>query len=348
MRIALCTVQVPFIRGGAESHCDNLYRELINSGVEVEYIKIPFKWYPPQEIINHALLWRLIDLSESNGNKIDGVIATKFPSWVVKHKNKIVWLLHQHRVAYEQAHTSFDDLEQYGALGEIVRKRIRDIDNKFLTESRKIYTNSRTVSERLIKYNNIKGEPLYHPPPLMGRYSCKSYENYIFYPSRLDLTKRQNLIIRSMTHIKDDIKLKIAGNGPELDRYKHLARDLGVEDRVEFLGRVSDEQLLELYANALCVTYVPFDEDLGYVTMEGLLSRKPVITCTDSGGPLEFVEDEVNGYVVEPVPEKIAEKINILEEHGISKRMGASGYKKMSDMNLSWDHVVKKLLEPLK
>ena len=95
MRLALCAAQVPFVRGGAEFHCDSIYRELIRRGHEVEYIKIPYKWYPPQEIINHCLAWRLLDLTESNGKKIDGVIATKFPSYVVKHQNKVVWLLHQ-------------------------------------------------------------------------------------------------------------------------------------------------------------------------------------------------------------------------------------------------------------
>ena len=152
MRIALCTVQVPFIRGGAENLCDNLYNELTKRYYEVEYIKIPFKWYPPHEIINNCLIWRLLDLTESNGTKIDGVIATKFPSYLVRHQNKVVWLLHQHRTAYNLAFTEFDDLTPYGKIGETVRNKIYKIDEMGMKEQKK-YTQLQT--RFLTDYGNI-------------------------------------------------------------------------------------------------------------------------------------------------------------------------------------------------
>ena len=347
MKLALCAVQVPFVRGGAEYHLDNLYNELIKRGYEVEYIKIPFKWYPPQEILNHSLVWRLLDLTESNGTKIDGVIATKFPSYLVRHQNKVVWLLHQHRSAYDWAHTEFDDLIPYGKIGEIVREKIYFMDKKYLNEAKKVYTNSQNVANRLWQYNKIKGEALYHPPPFMGRYYSEAYEDYIFYPSRIDLVKRQYIVIKSMKYIKSPLKLKIAGTGPQLTRYKKLAKKLKIDDKVEFLGHVSDEELLDLYANAFCITYLPVDEDMGYVTLEAFMSKKPVITCNDSGGTLEFVENNVNGYITEPVPEKVAEKIDRLYEAGLSKKFGENGYTKINNTNLSWDNVIKKLLEPI-
>jgi len=347
MRIALCTVQVPFVRGGAEALCDNLYREMIKSGYEVEYIKVPFKWYPPEEVINGSLAWRLLDLSVSNGIKIDGIIGTKFPSYIARHENKVVWLLHQHRSAYDNAHTKYDDLALYGRTGEIVRGKIHAIDNRALSDAKKVFTISRNVSNRLLKYNGIKSDPVYHPPPLMDRYRCEDYHDYVFYPSRLDSLKRQDLAIESMRHVRSDVRLKIAGAGPDEERYKQLARDLLVADRVDFLGRVSDDELLDLYANCLGVVYPPFDEDLGYITMEAFLSRKPVITTTDSGGALEFVDDGVNGYIADPAPEKIAEKIDLLCSEGSSKKLGANGCSKIVDMNLSWDETVKRLVEPL-
>lgn len=347
MRIALCTVQVPFIRGGAENLCDNLYNELIKRNYEVEYIKIPFKWYPPQEIINNCLIWRLLDLTESNGSKIEGVIATKFPSYLVRHQNKVVWLLHQYRAAYNLAFTEFDDLTPYGKIGEIVRRKIYKMDEMGMKEQKKIYTIASQVSNRLWEYNKMRGEVLYHPPPLFGKYKCNNYENYIFYPSRLDASKRQDLIIKSMKHVRSDIKLKIAGTGPQLDRYRKLAKELGLEKRIDFMGHISDEELIDLYANTLAVIYTPFEEDLGYVTLEGFLSKKPVITCMDSGGTLEFVENGVNGLVVEPEPKKIAEKIELLYEKGLSRSFGENGYNKINNMNLSWDHVIKRLLEPI-
>jgi glycosyltransferase involved in cell wall biosynthesis len=347
MKIAVCAVQVPFVRGGAESHCDNLCRELINRGYEVEHIKLPFKWYPPQEIINHSLMWRLLDLSESNGSKIDGVIATKFPSYMIKHNNKVVWLLHQYRAAYDRAFTEYDDLFPYGKLGDIVRKKIYYMDKKHLGEAKKIFTNAQNTADRLWKYNKIQGEALYHPPPLMGQYFCNDYQDYIFYPSRIDSLKRQELMVRSMKHVGGELRLKIAGTGPRLNDCMKLAKDLGVEDRVDFLGYVSDEQLLDLYANSSCVAYVPIDEDFGYVTLEGFLSKKPIITCDDSGGPLEFVEDSVNGCVSRPESEDIAKKINYIYDNQLCKKMGEMGYSKIDSMNLSWDQVISKLIEAM-
>ncbi|KUG21235.1 glycosyltransferase [hydrocarbon metagenome] len=347
MKIAVCAVQVPFVKGGAEYHFDNLYAELLKRGYDVEYIKIPFKWYPPEEIVNHALIWRLLDLSESNGMKIDGVIAQKFPSYLVRHPNKVVWLLHQHRTAYDLAHTEMDDLLPYGKLGEVVRQKIYKMDNLGLNEARKIYTNSGNVAGRLWRYNKIAGEPLYHPPPLMGQYRCESYDDYIFYPSRVDAIKRQDLAIKCLQHCNSNIRLKIAGTGPHLDYVRSLAKECGVDDRVDFLGFVSEKELLDLYANAATVVYVPLDEDMGYVTLEAFLSKKPVITCADSGGPLEFVEDSVNGFIAAPSPESIAEKVQQLFENGLCEKMGQNGYRKVSSMNLSWDNVIKKLLEPM-
>jgi len=348
MKIALCTVQVPFVKGGAEYLCDSLYNEMIKRDYEIEYIKIPFKWYPPQEIISNSLIWKLLDLSESNGSKIDGVITTKFPSYLVKHQNNVVWLIHQHRSAYDKAYTQYDDLTFYEKNGDIVRKKIHEMDNKSLNSARKVYTIAENVTNRLLKYNNIQGTTLYPPPPFTGKYYCNNYDDYILYPSRLDSLKRQDLVIKSMGYVKSRIRLKIIGEGPESARYQQLASEYKVNDRIDFCGKLPESELLDLYANASCVLYTPYDEDLGFVTMESFFSKKPVITCSDSGGPLEFVDDTINGYIVEPDPKKIAQKIDLMIQNGLSQQMGKMGYKKICHMNLSWDSVIKKLLEPMK
>jgi len=347
MKIALCAVQVPFVKGGAEYLCDNLYNEMVKRDFEIEYIRIPFKWYPPQEIISHSLIWKLLDLSESNGLKIDGVITTKFPSYLVTHQNKVVWLIHQHRSAYDKAHTQFDDLTSYDKYGDIVRKKIHEIDNKSLKSARKVYTIAQNVTNRLLKYNNILGTTLYPPPPLMGKYYCKNYDDYILYPSRLDSLKRQDLVIKSMKYVKSNIRLKIVGEGPELIRYKKLAMEYNVHKKIDFCGKLPEQELLDLYANASCVVYTPFDEDLGFVTMESFFSKKPVITCSDSGGSLEFVENGINGYIAEPKPEEIGKKIDLMIQKNTSRKMGERGYDKIIKLNLSWDSVIKKLVGPL-
>jgi glycosyltransferase involved in cell wall biosynthesis len=335
------------VRGGAEYLSDSLYSEMLKRNYEIEYVKIPFKWYPPQEIISGSLIWKLLDLTESCGSKIDGVIANKFPAYLVTHPNKVVWLFHQHRSAYDNAYTPFDDLIPFQLEGEIVRKKIHEMDEKSLNSARKVYTIAQNVTDRLLKYNNIHGTTLYPPPPFMGKYYCKNYENYLLYPSRLDPIKRQDLVIKSMKYVRSDVRLKIVGDGPASANYKKLALENKVNKKIDFCGRVPDSELLDLYANASGVVYAPYNEDLGFVTMESFLSKKPVITCSDSGGTLEFVEDGINGFIAEPKPEEIAQKIDLMMQKGAIQQMGERGYEKIKKLNLSWDSIIKKLVEPM-
>ncbi len=99
-------------------------------------------------------------------------------------------------------------------------------------------------------------------------------------------------------------RLVIAGDGPDRARLEALAKRSGAD--VRFAGRVPDEELLALYATAGAVIFPPADEDYGYIALEAFLSKKPVVTCTDSGGPLEFVVDGENGRVVPPDAAAIA------------------------------------------
>ena len=105
--VVVCEAQVPFVHGGAEVHVRELTRELVARGYRAELVSVPFKWYPKDEILPHAAAWRLIDLSESNGQPIDLVIASKFPTYFVRHPNKVAWLIHQYRAAYELPHVHF-------------------------------------------------------------------------------------------------------------------------------------------------------------------------------------------------------------------------------------------------
>lgn len=344
MRIGICTAQVPFMKGGAENLTSELYRELEKRGYEVEYINIPFKWYPPGEILKHALVWRFLDLTESNGEKIDLLICTKFPSYIVKHPNKIVWLIHQFREAYDLYNTPYGLTEQ-DEFAEDVRKSIVKIDNKTLNECQKIYSISNNVSLRLNKYNKISAKTKYPPPKNIDKFYCGIFDDYIVYPSRIDPKKRQRLLIEAMQHTKTNVKVIIVGIGPQENELKSLANKLKVSKKVQFYGFASDDNLIDLYANSLGVVNIPYDEDYGYITIEALLSKKPVITTSDSGGPLEFVEDGTNGFIIDPDPKEMAQKIDYLfENRDAAKNMGLQGYEKIKGMNITWDNVIKELV----
>lgn len=346
-KIAVCFAQVPFVRGGAELLVEALHAELQKRNYDCESISIPFKWYPHEEILKHAFIWRLVDLTESNGTKIDMVISTKFPSYLVKHENKVTWLIHQYREVYDLLGTKYCSFDKNNAVHRNIIENIYRIDEVSLGECRKIYTISKNNAHRLKRFNNIEGIPLYHPPKLVGRYRFDNMGNYILSVGRLDVLKRVDLLIKSLNHTSTEVKCIIAGTGPAENELKKLVHKLGLDSRVTFAGFVSDEQLLDLYAGCRAAYYAPFDEDYGYVTLEAFLSRKPVITTTDAGGVLEFVRDRVNGLVCGPAAEEIGAAVDSLgANRALAEEYGASGYEAVKD--ISWDHVIDHLTETLR
>lgn len=340
--ILVCEAQVPFVHGGAEVHVRQLLRELRARGHRAELVSVPFKWYPKEEILPHAAAWRLLDLSESNGRPVDLVIATKFPTYFVRHPKKVTWLIHQYRAAYELCGTEYSDFA-HTELDVGLRDTLMRLDNEMLGECQAIYTNARNTAARLAKFNGIAAEALYHPPLLADRIAPGPYGDYVLSVGRIESVKRVDLIVDAMQHVDRPLRLVIAGDGTQRGNVERAAEERGLADRVTFLGTVDDEALLELYGGALAVVYPPFDEDFGYVTLEAFLARKPVITCPDSGGPNEFVVDGLNGFVCAPEAGAMAVAINTLaHDRRRAAAMGDAGHQAAAAVN--WDGVIEKLL----
>jgi glycosyltransferase involved in cell wall biosynthesis len=347
MKILLATVQVPFIRGGAEIHAENLQLRLRNRGFQVDTVAIPFKWYPATTLLQSMVIGRMLDLTEVNGQRVDLLIGLKFPAYYAPHPRKVIWLLHQHRQAYDLWGTQFGDIHKWDN-ADYVRNTIAASDNAFLREAKALFTNSRNVSNRLLRYNAIPSEPLYHPPPCQEKLHCSAYEPFVFYPSRIDGMKRQRELVEAARYMKSDMRVVIAGQGSasEMDALKDLIRVHKLESRVQLLGYISDEEKIDLLARCMAVYFGAYDEDYGYVTLEAMFSQKPVITYTDSGGTLEFVEDNRNGYVVEPDPRAVAARLDELASNpALARQLGTRALQTMREKKVSWDHVIDTLLE---
>lgn len=346
-KIIVTHAHVPFVRGGAELLVESLSKQLNNRGFEAEIVQLPWKWYPGDTIVDSVLAWRMLDITECNGEKIDLVIGTKFPSYVPKHPNKVLWLMHQHRPAYDLYDKPEWSGMQFIQGGVEARKKIVNIDNICIDECKQKYAISQNVANRLKKFNGRTAEALYHPPILEGRYESGEYGDYIFTVGRLEGLKRNDLLIKALVYCDKRIKAVIGGRGPEMDNLKKLAQNLGVANRVEFLGFVEDNDLIKLYANAFAVFFAPYDEDYGYITLEAMLSKKPVITCKDSGGVLEFVGDNECGLICDTEPEDLGSAINKLYVNKVlAENMGKLGFEKVKD--ISWNHVVDVLTSSIK
>jgi glycosyltransferase involved in cell wall biosynthesis len=339
--VVICEAQVPFIRGGAEALSRELLREFRDRGYEAELVSVPFKWYPKEEILAHAAAWRLLDLSESTGRPIDLLVATKFPSYLARHPRKVTWLVHQHRAAYELIGTPYSDFTHDEA-DVALRDRLIQLDTAHLGECRGLFSISATIARRLERYNGLHATPLYHPPRLAGRLHGGPAGDYVLSVGRLESVKRVDLAIRAMLHAPDSLRLVVAGTGTQAESLAALATSLGLSSRVTFLGAVTDDQIVDLYAGALAVVFPPYDEDYGYVTLESFLSHKPIVTTSDAGGPNEFVSDGSNGRVTEPQPEAIGEALTALDrDRRRAARMGDEGYDLAR--GITWSGVIDRL-----
>ena len=347
MHIVIATTQVPFVHGGAEIHARNLQEALRAAGHEVENVAVPFKWYPPERMLDAMLACRLLDLSESNGRKIDRVIGLKFPAYLIPHPNKVLWILHQHRQAYEQWDHPLSDMVYYGN-GREVRDAIRLADTRLIPEARTVFTNSENVSRRLKHYCGLDSAPLYHPPSNPEAFYCEEAEPYFFFPSRINAAKRQLLAVQALALAGGNTKLVFCGESEDDAYYAKIQREIeeaGLKRRVVFHGRISEKEKLRLYAGCLGVIYPPVDEDYGYITLEGMLSSKPVITCTDSGGPLEFIRDSHSGYVTAPdAPARAEARGRRGENPSRARAFGRAGRDEYLRKGITWEAVVAKLL----
>lgn len=343
MRILVLTTQVPFIRGGAEVLADTLVAALRASNHEVDLVALPYKWYPATRILDQMLASRLFDLSEVCGIGVDRVIALKFPAYLVPHHNKVAWLLHQHRSAYELWGTPFGDLQNH-PVGELVRSAIHAADAVGFQEMQQVFSISQTVTDRLQRYSQISATTLYPPPEDTEHFYCADAGDYLFYPSRIELTKRQGLVLDALALCRQPVKLVFCGT-PSVEAYgdelRARATTLGIANRVTWLGRVSQQDKLRLYAECTGVVFTPFEEDLGYITMEAMLSSKPVVTCRDSGGPLEFVQPEFTGLVADATPEALAAAFDRLwEDKARAAAWGRAGREAYLALDINWNKVV--------
>lgn len=349
--VLILGVQVPFTRGGAEILIDGLIRELKNREFLVDLVQLPFSPLPKTSLVQEMALWRSLRLESFGGREVDLVIPTKFPSYLAPHKKKSLWLVHQLRQLYELYDSRFSDFET-SIEDESIREMVFQADRVGLSECQARFTIARNVSQRLDRYFRIDSQALLPPPPLEGKYRSGTKGEYILSVGRICSIKRVDLMIRALAHVSRRLKLKIVGTADEPAIGNYLRSEVEkhhLADRVEFLGRVSEESLLELFADCFAVYYAPHDEDYGFVSIEARLSGKPVVTAQDSGTVLDFIAHEENGLVALPNETSIAAAFNrLLEDEVLYERVAPYGNAAdKRNSYASWGTIIEQLTKPL-
>jgi glycosyltransferase involved in cell wall biosynthesis len=340
----IVTSDVPFVQGGHRTIAESIASELERTGHRAEIIRTPQNRFGRQ-FSAYLANW-LTDVGESgDGVPVDQVISLRFPSFAVRHPRHVCWLNHRMREYYDLWPRFTRQLSRKGRLKETVRRTlIRAVDGYLLRRNvTHLYAQSKTIQSRLKKWGNIGSEVLYPPPPPRA-YRTEAYEPYIFAVSRLHPLKRIDLVVKALKHVEnEEVRVTIGGSGEEEESLRQLAAELGVSNRVDFLGHVEEKTLLHHYAHCRGVFFAPFMEDYGFVTLEAFHSKKPVLTCTDSGGPTELVVHDRSGWIVQPDPVAIARRLDEwAQNQELAAQMGENGRTDTSD--ITWESAFSKLL----
>lgn len=286
----------------------------------------------------------LTDVGSADGYPIDQVISLRYPSYAVRHPNHVCWLNHTMREYYDMWGRFSAGLGSAGLAKERVRKAlIHTADRYLLTRNvRRLFVQSRTIQQRLAIWPELRSTVLYPPAPQRA-YRCDGHGDYVFMVSRLTALKRAALLVRALAEpVAAGIRAVIAGEGEERPSLQALIERLGLSDRVKLAGRLTDEQLLDHLARCRVVCFPPLEEDYGFVTAEAFASRKAVVTCRDSGGPAELVQDTVNGFVCDPSPASLAAALRrLVDDQALAEGMGAAAL--IAGARMNWPDTVREL-----
>ncbi len=326
-RVAVVTSSPLFTEGGHLVIARALVAALREAGHEAELVVTPQNRFGRQGSA-YLANWLTDVGSTQDGHPVDQVISFRYPSYAVRHRLHVCWLNHRMREYYDLWPRFSASISWRARIKERVRRAaIRTADKYLLTRNvTKLFAQSRTIQDRLERFGGIKSEVLYPPPPARA-YRCDRYGDELLAVSRLTPLKRMDLLIRALAEPDAaGIRCAIAGEGEDALRLQSLVRELGLESRVRLTGPLSEDGLLHAYATCRAVVFPPLSEDYGLVAVEAFASGKAVVTCSDSGGPAELVNDGTNGFVTAPEPGALALAIRRLaDDAGLAERLGQHG-----------------------
>lgn len=280
------------------------------------------------------------DLSDA-----DQIISLRYPSYAVRHRRHVCWLTHTMREYYDQWPQFSASISPANRVKEGIRRSLTHLVDGHLLRRHvhKLCALSQTVRDRIAHDFGLDAEVVYPPPP-QRPYRCDGYGDFVFAVSRLMPMKRLDLLIRALAEPRArGVRAVVAGEGESRGELMQLARTLGVADRVTFLGRIDDAAMLDHLARCRAVCFTPRDEDYGFVTVEAFASRKPVVTCRDSGGPAEIVRDNETGFVCDARASAVADALgNLMDDGALAERLGSHAAARVGAM--TWDAVVRRLV----
>ena len=338
MKVLVASTTVPFVDSGGIQIVDWTVEALRSRGFEAEALFIPFA-DDREVVLAQTLALRTLDLTDY----CDVLVPVRWPAHVIRHPRKRPWFIHHLRLFMDLWNWESNPIPHTPETIAL-REVLRDLDTAALSECERIFTNSAVMSQRVKEFNELDSTVLY--PPLRDGQPAPgnvTFESFVFYPSRVNRAKRQLLALEGAMQTSNT-RILIAGVCDDAEyREELLALQAQEPERLDVrLGWMSDADKQDLLARCSAVLYIPFDEDsYGYPTLESYRYGKPVISCTDSGGTREIIEDQVTGRLVSPSATDLGAAMEeYVTSSSLAARHGAAGRQRIDLLGINWDDVV--------
>lgn len=248
------------------------------------------------------------------------------------------------------AHGFYHDyLEEYGFLSrQVFRAAVHSymmLEGKAWNKFDSVICNSKTTLKSVEEAGLGKKAPksVIYPGADIEKFKKGNKQKYFLYPSRFKDYKRQEMAIKAFKEFQkqtdEKYRLILAGYPDDEEYLRQL--DKPGNDGVEIRTDVSDDELVELYANCTAVLFTAKREDWGIVPVEAMASGKPVI-AVDEGGPTESIEDGKNGFLVAAEPEVIASKmLKLIKDSKKYEKMSTNALRRSKEF--TWETFTGKL-----
>lgn len=240
--------------------------------------------------------------------------------WQIKHHTRVVRTLRQSAILISSIPDSYNAIKNYHGLDSVI-----------IPETGCDFTSLRHKSEKR-KDKSDKS-------------SLK-----IVWVGKFDFRKRLDIALKTIALLKDkDIVLKVYGTGNEDQvAYAHeLARTLGIEEMVKFMGSCPNDEVTEAMRNSDIFFFTSVSEDTSTVVLEAVSNQLPVV-CFDCCGMAAVIDDKVGRKVVLTNPEQSVKDfadviVNLYDNRELLSVMSDNCVKRAE--SLSWDNKAKRVLE---
>jgi len=227
------------------------------------------------------------------------------------------------------------DLDSFQRTGGLRVRVLRTARNLALRRAARILIPSESLQSLAVRWGidpsriAVLPNPVGRPPELATRAELRRRHGFdgptLVFAGRLSVQKAVDVALEALTRL-DGMQLVLAGDGPDAQKLRELAHELGLDGRARFLGPQPRETVFELLRAADAVVLSSKWENFPHVLVEALAVGTPVVS-TATGGVTEIVRDEVNGLLVAPEdPDALAAAIRrLLADDGLQARLGAAG-----------------------